>query len=61
MIDPEENVALAKAANTKFGLHLAPYDPPEQVLKAVLTSKGVTTGQTETFGSLLLKILNRVS
>lgn len=61
LIDPEENTSLAKAANTKFGLTLSPYDTPEQVLKAVLTSKGVTTGAAETFGSLLLKILNRVS
>jgi hypothetical protein len=59
--DPQENIDLAKFSNSKFGLTLSPYDTPEQVLRAVLASKGVHTNEAETFGSLLLKILNRVS
>lgn len=60
LIDPEENIALVKLINSKFGLTLSPYDTPEQSLIALLQHLNVTVSLSETFGSLLLKILNRV-
>lgn len=59
--DPEVPVTLAKLANTKFTLTLSPYDTPEQVLYAVLKKLGVTVNTAETFDTLLIKIVNRVS
>ncbi len=59
--EPEVPIAIAKLANTKFGLTLSPYDTPEQVLVAVLQHLGVAVSTAETFDTLLLKILDRVS
>lgn len=60
LIDPEQDIALAKLVNSKFGLTLSPYDTPEQVLRALLTLKGVYSNTAETFGALLLKVINLV-
>lgn len=60
LIDPEENIQLAKLINSKFGLTLSPYDTPEQVLVALLQHLGEPVNLSETFGQLLLKVINRV-
>lgn len=52
---------LAKAANTKFNLHLSTADDAVRVIVAVLTSLGVAAKNTETLDSLLVKLLNRAS
>lgn len=61
LTDPETPIALAQLANSKFGLTLSPYDPPEDVLRAILRAKSVTVSDAENFDSLFLKIINRVA
>lgn len=61
LTDPETPIELAKLANSQFGLSLSPYDTPEQVLFAVLTSLGETVNTADTFDVLFLKLFTRVS